>query len=859
LTDYSLSCTFNPSQSKFLLFFLIIIIWSLRIHLKGVCRMLRRGFDHRVFWAALGIVAMFGLSLPIDAGSQTIQPTDFEYLGAFRLPGGDDRPKTFAYGGNAMTFNPDGDPSGPNDGFPGSLFITGHDRLAYGDLPDGDQVAEVTIPVPVQSKDLDQLNTATFEQDFQNVFQGMFTTLAEIPRVGMLYLHRPETGSKLHVCFGQHFQEDAAHVASHAWIEPTLSSPNPKGTWYIGDQSLYSVNGYMFEVPASWADTHVGGRYIATGRYRDGGWSGQGPALFAYKPWTDASGAPAAAGTHLDEAVLLLYENSMNTTDVVTHSLAGYQHADEWEGGAWITTSAGSTAVLFAGTKGTGAKYWYGWVNPAGPGHPCVETEMIGQFPLCRNADGTQCDEVGCTGHNDYRGWWSSSFEARFILYDPTDLARVASNEIQPWQPQPYATIGIDDSLLLNPMHVEEDMLGTGVQRKTRIGDVAYDRANNLLYVLELFADGAKPVVHVWRISNVQVTQYTLTVTKSGTGSGTITSNPSGIDCGSDCSEAYNEGTNVTLTATASVGSTFGGWSGACSGTGTCSVTMNSDKTVVATFTPTPQAQYALTVTKSGTGSGTVTSSPAGINCGYDCSETYAKVEKVVLTAEVDANSAFTGWSGGGCSGTGTCTVTVNAAMSVTATFDLQAAGNTLTVVKSGTGTGTVTSSPAGINCGDDCSETYSKVQKVKLTAKADASSTFTGWSGGGCSRTKTCTVTVDGSVTVTADFALKTPDISVAQTPIEFGSIKGGKKATKTLKIMNNGSGDLVIALSVLDGTDFSIQGSSSVIIKPKKSYTLKVLFTPKSAGSKTANLEVSSNDPDTPTIDISLSGTGQ
>ena len=566
---------------------------------------------------------------------------------------------------------------------------------------------------------------------------------------------------------------------------------------------------------------------------------GRGPPSSRTNPGRTLPELPAAVGTRLDEAVLLLYENSMNTTDVVTHSLAGYQHADEWEGGAWITTSAGSAAVLFAGTKGTGAQYWYGWVNPAGPGFPCVETEMIGEFPLCRNADGTQCPEVGCTGHNDYRGWWSSSFEAQFILYDPADLARVASNEIQPWQPQPYATIGIDDSLLLNPMHVEEDMLGTGVQRKTRIGDVAYDRANNLLYVLELFADGAKPVVHVWRISNVQVTQYTLTVTKVGTGSGTVTSSPAGINCGSDCSEAYNEGTNVTLTATASAGSTFAGWSGACSGTGECSVTMNADETVTATFNQQVQ-QYTLTVTKAGTGGGTITSNPAGINCGDDCSETYDQGTSVILTATpasgstfggwsgdadcsdgvvvIDANktctatfnpevvgytltviksgtgngtvtsspagincgsdcsesydqgtsvtltataasgSTFTGWSGGGCSGTGTCTVTMNAAMSVTATFDLQAAGNTLTVVKSGTGTGTVTSSPAGINCGADCSETYTKVQKVKLTAKVDANSAFTGWSGGGCSGTKTCTVTVDAVVTVTASFALKTP-----------------------------------------------------------------------------------------------------
>jgi len=43
-------------------------------------------------------------------------------------------------------------------------------------------------------------------------------------------------------------------------------------------------------------------------------------------------------------------------------------------------------------------------------------------------------------------------------------------------------------------------MLGTGVQRRFRLGDVTFDRANGLLYVLELFADGAKPVVHAWRV-----------------------------------------------------------------------------------------------------------------------------------------------------------------------------------------------------------------------------------------------------------------------------------------------------------------------------------------------------------------------
>jgi len=60
--------------------------------------------------------------------------------------------------------------------------------------------------------------------------------------------------------------------------------------------------------------------------------------------------------------------------------------------------------------------------------------------------------------------------------------------------------VDIDETLLLNPAGIETDMLGTGVQRRHRIGPVAYDRNNDLLYVLELFADEAKPVVHVWGV-----------------------------------------------------------------------------------------------------------------------------------------------------------------------------------------------------------------------------------------------------------------------------------------------------------------------------------------------------------------------
>jgi hypothetical protein len=76
-----------------------------------------------------------------------------------------------------------------------------------------------------------------------------------------------------------------------------------------------------------------------------------------------------------------------------------------------------------------------------------------------------------------------------------------------------------------------------------------------------------------------------LSVLKAGNGLGTVSSAPLGINCGSDCSEVFLEGTDVTLTAEADPDSTFAGWSGACTGTGTCTITMNTDTEVTASFT----------------------------------------------------------------------------------------------------------------------------------------------------------------------------------------------------------------------------------------------------------------------------------
>jgi predicted carbohydrate-binding protein with CBM5 and CBM33 domain len=165
-------------------------------------------------------------------------------------------------------------------------------------------------------------------------------------------------------------------------------------------------------------------------------------------------------------------------------------------------------------------------------------------------------------------------------------------------------------------------------------------------------------------------TMFSLSVTKAGTGSGTVTSNPVGVSCGSTCSASFNSGTAVTLTAAPATGSTFAGWSGACTGTGSCITTMTAARTVTATFNTSGSVTFALTVTKSGTGSGTVTASAGGINCGTVCSAQISSAVTVTLTATAASGSTFAGWSGA-CTGTAaTCTVAMTQARTVNAAFN---------------------------------------------------------------------------------------------------------------------------------------------------------------------------------------------
>ncbi len=266
----------------------------------------------------------------------------------------------------------------------------------------------------------------------------------------------------------------------------------------------------------------------------------------------------------------------------------------------------------------------------------------------------------------------------------------------------------------------------------------------------------------------------TLTVTKAGTGStvATVTSTPAGIECGSTCSVTYYQGESVSLTATPAPHTQLTGWSGACTGTGTCTVTLGAaNASVTATF-----AAITHPVTVAVTGGGAVSADSGAISgcsgTGGTCSGSYAEASEVTLTAAPDAHRRFAGWTGCTTVNANQCEVTVGGAAEVTATFEVITHQLTLASL----GGGTVTSAPAGVECPSTCVGEFEEGTTVTLTADPDPHHEFIGWLGEGCPGTGTCAVTLGKDRAFTAEFAQITHALTVSV--VGDGAVSAGSGA---------------------------------------------------------------------------------
>jgi len=166
---------------------------------------------------------------------------------------------------------------------------------------------------------------------------------------------------------------------------------------------------------------------------------------------------------------------------------------------------------------------------------------------------------------------------------------------------------------------------------------------------------------------------------------------------------------------------------------------------------------YYVTVSVSGPGHVTGSGDGGSIDCPDNCEALIKQQTYITLTATPDGDAQFTGW-GGDCADSGTndtCEFIVSGPKTVTAGFGTPpppVSTFTLTVAKAGTGTGYV-GGAGGIDCGPTCAAALQQGATIKILAIADDGSEFAGWSGGGCSGTEPCTVTIDSDTTVTATF----------------------------------------------------------------------------------------------------------
>ncbi|WDP90754.1 MAG: hypothetical protein HUN04_14025 [Desulfobacter sp.] len=371
---------------------------------------------------------------------------DFEYVGAFRLP---DVNTTYnwEHSGRTLAFNPMGDSNGEADGYLGSLYSVNYKN----------RISQFTIPKPILSENLNNLNTATTLSPFYDVTEGkLWETLSEAQNNqlrGLTYLspQGSQTEGKLYWTFWSSYNVADINYPSHGYSNLDESSPNAQGPWNVQNYHSMEVGGYLFEIPIDWANKYLNGKNIASGVVREGGTYARGPVLIATAPYQYSDNSPPP-NKELESVALIYYDTTYN-------NYPDYVENDGWGGGAWITTGD-KAAVIFVGSK-------------------CMGLSCYGDNTKCYDP----CD-------ND-KGYHCYPRQPQMIFYDTNDLADVAQGLKKPWDIKPYQIINLLEHL-------------SYFKECTAIPGVTYDRNSNLLYILQYKGDDSKPLVHVFRIKSAE-------------------------------------------------------------------------------------------------------------------------------------------------------------------------------------------------------------------------------------------------------------------------------------------------------------------------------------------------------------------
>jgi hypothetical protein len=371
---------------------------------------------------------------------------DFTYRGGFRLPREIKGNDSFSYGGQHLAYNP-----ARNSLFGSSLR---------------NNVAEISIPEPVNTADVNKMPFATYLQGFSDPTEGHFREIEQGGPNPAVIAGLLVDGNRLYGTGSIYYDAMNSQVVSHFSHSTNLSEPSFSGmsqVWQTGKAGF--VGGYMTNVPAEWQPL-LGGPAL----------TGQccipivtrtsfGPGAFSFNP------VGVGTGTLVPASPLLYYTKE--------HATLG-----PWEGSNPLygaTTGMGGVAVisgtrtaLFIGRNGQG-KYCYGY----GVSDPALEGT--------RAADG----QLNCYDPaSSDKGMHAYPYRYQIWAYDLADFAAVKAGSKQPWDVVPYAVWPFD---LPTP------------ERTVRIGGVAYDAQRQLLYISQFRADtdgySERPIVHVLKIN----------------------------------------------------------------------------------------------------------------------------------------------------------------------------------------------------------------------------------------------------------------------------------------------------------------------------------------------------------------------
>jgi hypothetical protein len=389
--------------------------------------------------------------------SDMVTPGNFEYVGAFRPPYVEGAASSFSYGGWGVAWRADGDPQGEDDGYPGSLFLTGHQGHQL--------VAEISIPRPYLSirKDINELPAARLLQPFGDISGGLQAALTEDPSQPFQIGGMQVVGNSLHWTIYRYYNVEGYDFLSHGLSSLNTQYPVVAGPWHLGpfesgapQWHAYKHAGYICEIPQDIADQWFGGRNLMSGLQISTGLqtSSQGPALFAYRLPTGQQPQDA----ELDAVPLLWYP--------MQQPVDQHHPADRWAGAAWLTL-ADKQAVIVVGHKALGPVY-YGDPRPG-----------------------------DCYPDKGYHG---SSYEAQVMFYTPAELIASANERLQAWDIKPW-------------YRWNSESPGGGLTQYllptcgNDIGGLAMDRSNNLLYLVQVDAGATTdneweviPVIHVFHI-----------------------------------------------------------------------------------------------------------------------------------------------------------------------------------------------------------------------------------------------------------------------------------------------------------------------------------------------------------------------